>query len=101
MRSREELLKAIDVALEEDDWCDIEDIVLETLHHYPDFADEEYQSWNGNVIKEICQEVGDKVYEKWGVRELKNIRLTVECVMGEYAARFLDIFWSRYLGIKF
>ena len=101
MRTIEELYLATDTALNEDDWCEIEDIILETMRHYVDFAEGDYEVWNPNEIKKLCQTVGDKVYQKWGARELKNIRLTVECVMGEYAARFLDIFWSSYLDIKF
>lgn len=96
MKTISELAKRVDIALSDDDWCEIEDIVLETLHHLPDFADDEYELWNANDVKNSLQELGEKVYQKWGVRELKNIHLTVDCEMGNYAARYLAIFWSRY-----
>ena len=101
MRTIQELYIAVDEALNENDWCEIEDIVLETLHHLPDFADDQYEMWNANDVKNLCQALGNKVFDKWGISELKNIRLTVECEMSEYAARFLDIFWSRHLGMPF
>lgn len=101
MRTLEELYTAVDVALDDDDWCEIEDIVLEALRHLPHLVDIDDVKWNANDVKDLCQTIGDKVFNKWGVRELKNIRLTVECEMSEYAARFLDTFWARYLDIKF
>ena len=101
MRTKEEMSRAVDAALADEDWCEIEDIVLEALRYLPHLAGDGDETWNANDVKDLCQEIGDKVNAKWGVRELKNIRLTVECSISEYAARFLDIFWSQHLGTQF
>lgn len=96
MRTLNELIRTVDVALDDDDWCEIEDIVIESIRHMPDFANDKYEQWNINDIKDLIQDIGEKVYRKWGVRELKNIHLSVECELGDYAARYLAVFWNSY-----
>ena len=96
MKTLEDLRKGVDVALDDNDWCEIEDIVLALIRHMPGFAKGEYEQWNINDVKDSLQELGEEVHRKWGVRELKNIHLTVACELGDYAANYLATFWSRY-----
>ena len=94
MRTLEELRDGIDTALDDDDWCEIEDIVLESLRHIGSYASGEYEPWETDDIKELCHELGDKVYDKWGMSELKAIHNTVYCELGGSAARLLEHFWN-------
>ncbi len=94
MRTKEELYTDIDDALDDDDWCEIEDIVLEALHHIESYSDDEYEAWETGDVKAICHTLGDKVYDKWGMKELKAIHNTVYCDMGASAARLLEYFWN-------
>ncbi len=96
MKRLEELAKKVDIALADDDWCEIEDIIIEAMRHLPHLVEDRSTAWDANAIKDLCQDIGDKVNNKWGVRELKNMRLSVEAELGEYAARILDTFWFIY-----
>lgn len=94
MRTLYELSTGVDEALAEDDWCEIEDIVLEALHHVESYAGGEYEVWETSDVKEMLHELGDKVYDKWGLKELKCIYDTVYSEMGYSAARLLEYFWN-------
>ncbi len=93
MSRLDELTKRVDIALADDDWCEIEDIIIEAMRHLPHLVEDRADAWDANEIKNLCQDIGDKVNQKWGVRELKNMRLSVEAELGDYAARILDNFW--------
>ena len=94
MRTLDELRNGIDVALDDDDWCEIEDIVIESLRHVSGFAGGEWELWETDDVKELCHELGDKVYDKWGMKELKAIHNTIYCELGPIAARLLEHFWN-------
>ena len=94
MKTLDELREGVDPALEDDDWCEIEDTILEALRHLPSFAFGDYEPWEQDDVKELCHEIGDKVYDKWGMKELKAIHNTVYCELGGVAARLLEFFWN-------
>ena len=92
MRTLQELEQDLETAFEEDDWADVEDIVLEALRHLSGFAGGEYELWETSDIKEFCHDLGDEVYDKWGFSEMQAIYTTVRSVMGPVAARMLEHF---------
>lgn len=94
MRTIEELRSDAETAFEEDEWSDIEDIVLEALGHLSSFCRDEDQVWDSDDVKELCHDIGDGIYDKWGFREMQAVHNTVYCVMGGVAARTLEYFWN-------
>lgn len=94
MRNAEELIAAARIAMEENDFDEVVEILCEALGHIRDFSYRTGETWEWSQVRECCHEIGEKIHEKAGFDGMREVYTAVYYEMKALAARYLEKAWD-------
>lgn len=94
VRGPEELIAEAKKATEIDEYIEIMDVLQEALGHLSDFSWRAGETWDTDVVRNCCYEIGELIYDDIGFRGMRFIHDGIYYRMRGIAANYLDHFWN-------
>ena len=94
MKTYDELIEAARDAISDGDRDKVSELICEALGHLREFYRKDNVPWEQDTVRSCCHEIGEMIYEEYGISGMVEIHRSVYAQMKGIAARYLEHFWN-------